>query len=120
MSEHPIVHLEIPASDAKAAGKFYDDVFGWKITHDKAMDYTMFEYADKQGGGFSNVSDENPVGKVVVYLGTDNIEATLEKIEAHGGKTVVPKSEIPTVGWFAFFQDPTGNTLALYTSMNPG
>ncbi len=119
MSNHPIVHIEIPASDSAAAGKFYDEVFGWKIAHDKAMDYTMFEYAERQGGGFSNVSDENPVGKVVVYLQTEDIDATLVKIEANGGKTVAPKTEIPTVGWFAFFKDPTGNTLALYTSMNP-
>jgi uncharacterized protein len=119
MSNHPVVHIEIPAENSAAAGKFYDEVFGWKTTHDEGMDYTMFEYAESQGGGFSNLSAENPVGKVVVYLQAEDIEATLAKIEAHGGKTVVPKTEIPTVGWFAFFNDPTGNTLALYTSMNP-
>jgi predicted enzyme related to lactoylglutathione lyase len=118
MSKHPVVHIEIPAVDAKAAGKFYSDVFGWNITHDEAMDYTMFEYAERQGGGFSLVGDENPVGKIVIYLQTDDIEATLAMIEAHGGKTILPKSEIPNTGWFAFFQDPVGNTLALYKGMN--
>ena len=29
MSNHPIVHIEIPAKDTGAAGKFYGDLFGW-------------------------------------------------------------------------------------------
>jgi predicted enzyme related to lactoylglutathione lyase len=27
--------------------------------------------------------------------------------------------EIPATGWFGMFKDPTGNAIALYTSMNP-
>ena len=29
MANHPIAHLEIPAENPAAAGKFYSDVFGW-------------------------------------------------------------------------------------------
>ena len=32
----------------------------------------------------------------------------------------IPKMEIPGTGWFAFFEDPSGNKLALYKTMNPG
>jgi predicted enzyme related to lactoylglutathione lyase len=35
-----------------------------------------------------------------------------------GGRVIFPKDEIPQTGWFALFQDPTGNVLGLYTSMN--
>lgn len=69
------------------------------------------------GGGLNPVSENNPAGTVSVYIGTDDIEATLAKIEANGGKTLMPKSEIPQTGWFAFFQDPSGNNVALYTAM---
>ena len=117
MSEHPIVHIEFPAQNSLEAAKFYGDVFGWKITRDEKLNYSMFEYEEGRGGGFSNVSDENPVGNVLVYIQTDNIEASLAKIESHGGKTIEPKTEIPGVGWFAFFEDPTGNTIALYKGM---
>ena len=110
MSEHPIVHIELSTTDHEASSKFYSDVFGWKTTRDEAMNYSMFEYAENQGGGF------NPI---MLYIQTDDIEATLEKIEAHGGKTLLPKTEIPNTGWFAFFQDPTGNNMAIYKSMNP-
>jgi predicted enzyme related to lactoylglutathione lyase len=53
---------------------------------------------------------------VLLYISTDDIDATLAKIEAHGGKTVVPKTEIPQVGWFGIFTDPTGNRVALFTA----
>jgi predicted enzyme related to lactoylglutathione lyase len=117
MSEHPIVHIEFSADDRQAAGKFYQDVFGWEITDYPEMDYTMFEYEEGRGGGFNTVSEENPAGTVMVYIQAEDIEATLAKIEANGGKTILPKSEIPNTGWFAFFSDPTGNTVALYKSM---
>jgi len=58
--------------------------------------------------------------RLLVYLATDDIDATLATVEAHGGKTVLPKTEIPHVGWWAVFTDPTGNHLALYTSVRQG
>ena len=52
---------------------------------------------------------------MLVYVGTDDIEASLAKAESLGGSTIVPKTEIPGQGWFAVFTDPTGNRMALYT-----
>ena len=116
MSDHYVVHIEIPAGDTKAAGKFYGEAFGWKIETDPGFDYTMFEAPPGPGGGFVGTeSDMYEIGQVVLYIGTDDIEATLAKIESLGGKTLMPKTEIPGVGWFAFFSDPAGNRLALYT-----
>lgn len=119
MNKNEIVHIEIPAADLKGSGKFYADLFGWKVEEIPEMDYVIFEAGEGPGGGFNKLSDEVKVGDVMVYVSTDDIEATLAKIESLGGKTVVPKTEIPKTGWFAWFTDPTGNTLALYTSMNP-
>ena len=39
MEGHPIVHIEIASSDPKAAGKFYSDLFGWKIEVDDRFNY---------------------------------------------------------------------------------
>ena len=119
MSKRNIVHVEIPAADQAAASKFYGELFGWKITAMPEMNYTMWEAADGSGGGFPGVSDENPAGQVTVYIDSDDIETDLKNIEKLGGKVVHPKTEIPNMGWFAMFKDPTGNVLALYTSMNP-
>ncbi len=114
MSKHPIVHIEFSASDREATAQFYSDVFGWQIQHMPEMNYTTFESEGGPGGGFNPVNDQNPAGTVTVYIQADDIKASLAKIEAKGGKIILPKTEIPGVGWFAFFADPTGNQVALY------
>jgi uncharacterized protein len=119
MSKRNVVHVEIPAANVEAAGKFYKELLGWKITHDDTLNYSMWEAGDGSAGGFPAVSDEAPAGRVLVYIDSDDIEADLKKVEELGGKVIHPKTEIPQMGWYAFFQDPTGNVLGLYTSMNP-
>ncbi|MBT3338466.1 MAG: VOC family protein [Anaerolineae bacterium] len=119
MVKRNIVHIEIPTKDAATSGKFYADLFGWKIKSMPEMNYTMFEPSEGPGGGFSEVTAENPVGKVLIYVDSADIDADLKEAEALGGKIIMPKSEIPETGWFGIFEDPTGNHIALYTSMNP-
>jgi Predicted enzyme related to lactoylglutathione lyase len=118
MSKRNVVHIEIPASNVPSAAKFYETLFGWKMEHAAEFDYTMWEDGSGYGGGFNKVSDENPVGQVLVYIHSDDIDADLKQIEKLGGSVVTSKTDIPGTGWFALFKDPTGNTLALYTSMN--
>ncbi len=116
MAAHPIVHVELSAQDPAASSKFYADVFGWKIDRDPNFDYYMFAVEGGPGGGFVKPDGRMyKQGDVIVYLDTDDIDATLKKIEAAGGKTVLPKQEIPGIGWFAFFTDPGGNRVALYS-----
>ena len=119
MSKRNVVHVEIPAANVEAAGKFYEELLGWKIQHDHDLNYSMWEAGDGSGGGFPEISDEAPAGQVLVYIHSDDIETDLKNVEKLGGKVIHPKAEIPQTGWFALFQDPTGNVLGLYTSMNP-
>jgi predicted enzyme related to lactoylglutathione lyase len=120
MSKRNIVHVEIPAANVEAAGKFYHELFDWKLNHVAEMNYTMWESGDGSSfGGLPQVSDENPAGQVLVYIDSDDIEADLKKVEKLGGKVIHSKAEIPGMGWYGIFQDPTGNVLGLYTSMNP-
>lgn len=118
MSKRNIVHVEIPAEDVGAAGEFYRELLGWKITSMPEMDYTMWEAEDGTGGGIPKVSAENPAGQVLVYIASDDIDEDLEKVRQLGGKVIHEKAEIPGMGWYGIFQDPTGNILGLYTSMN--
>jgi uncharacterized protein len=119
MSKRNVIHIEIPAANVQGAGKFYADLFGWKMEHVPEFNYTMWADGGGSGGGFNEVSAENPVGQVLVYIDSDDIDADLKNVEKLGGKVIRAKTEIPGTGWYALFQDPTGNTLAVYTSMNP-
>ncbi len=122
MSGHFICHVDIPTDNQEESGKFYGSLFGWKVQPIPQMNYATFATGEGPGGGFSQVGEsvgayQLHAGGVLVYISTDDIDASLAKAESLGGKTVVPKMEIPTVGWFGIFTDPTGNQVALFTSM---
>lgn len=120
MSKRNIVHVEIPAANVEASGSFYQQLFGWKLTPMPEMKYTMWEAGDgDEYGGFPEVSGDNPAGQVLVYIASDDIEADLKKVEKLGGKVLHQKTEIPGMGWYGIFKDPTGNVLGIYTSKNP-
>jgi hypothetical protein len=119
MSKRTIVHIEIPAADSVKAGKFYHELFGWKIETDPKMDYTMWAPAEGPGGGFAPITENTKPGSVLIHVDSDDIAADLKRVKALGGTVLTEKTEIPQIGWFALFKDPTGNTLSLYTSMNP-
>lgn len=120
MAAFPIVHLELSAKDPAATSKFYADLAGWKIEHDPNFDYYQFAAEGGPGGGFV-VPDgkQYNVGDVVPYLGVDDVDASLKRVTALGGQVLLPKTEIPGVGWYAFFADPAGNRMGLYERMAP-
>lgn len=120
MSKHPIVHIEIASKDPQATANFYSTLFDWKIETDENAGYVMFQGEPGPGGGFPKIDNQMyKPGDVVVYIETDDIDATLKKIVAQGGKVLAPKTEIPKMGWFAFFADPNGNRLALFADAHP-
>lgn len=75
--------------------------------------YTMGQ-SGNVGIGMPDVSDNVKVGNVLIYIASDDIEGDLKRIEKAGGKTVMPKDEVPGFGAFAVFADPAGNSVALW------
>ena len=116
----PVVHVEVRGLDSLVLQEFYSKVFGWKIEVEETMNYVQFLPEEGGiGGAFTEVSDDNPAGTIVPYVTTDDIDASLEKVDANGGSTAVPKTEIPGFGHFAVFRDPTGNNIGLYSGAGP-
>jgi predicted enzyme related to lactoylglutathione lyase len=115
MANHPIVHVDIPAINGRESAEFYAKTFDWKLDHAPQFDYWQFAAEGGPGGGFMQAGpDGATINQLVVYIGTDDIEASLADVEANGGKTIQPKTEITGIGWFAVFSDPVGNAVALY------
>jgi predicted enzyme related to lactoylglutathione lyase len=119
MIQHSIVHIELSARDSKAAGDFYGQLFGWKIEAIPEMNYVTFEITPELGGGFLDIDDqETKAGDIIPYISTDDIKATLVRVESLGGKTLTSKTEIPGIGWYALFADPAGNRIGLYSGLS--
>ncbi len=116
MSNHPIVHVELATTDREASGKFYSELFGWNVQQIPEMQYAMFQAEGGPGGGFATVDGQTTnAGDVKIYVNTDDIDATLAKANELGATTLVGKTEIPGQGHFAFFRDPSGTPVGLFS-----
>ena len=118
MTKRNIVHIEIPAANGIKAGEFYQKLFGWEIQHVPEMNYTMWEPHEGPGVGFSELGDPAQPNSVLIYVNSEDIAADLKQAASLGAKIIQEKLEIPQTGWFGIFQDPSGNHIALYTSMD--
>ncbi len=120
----PIVHFEIGCKDLKKTSDFYSTLFGWKYESgmpSMSMIGNLGPYAEKKTdgiGGHITSLGHPPHQFVTIYALVEDIESTLAKAEKLGGKTVIPKQEVPGMGWFAWFNDPEGNTIGLWKTMN--
>ena len=126
MVDHTIIHFEIPADDVEKLRKFYTKLFGWKIEKTPGpVDYWMIETVpvDEKGmpirpgvnGGM--MKRQHPEHKPVNYVAVESVEKYTKRIEALGGKVLVPKMEVPGICWFALALDPEGNQFAIMESM---
>jgi predicted enzyme related to lactoylglutathione lyase len=114
MSKHPVVHFEFFSNEPEADAKFYSELFGWELQHMPEMNSAMFNPGGGPGGGLNQVTEGFPAGTLVIYIGTKDINASLANVKKMGGKTLVPRTEIPRMGYYAVFSDLTGNKVGLF------
>ncbi len=125
MVDHTIVHFEIPADDVKKLAKFYSELFGWKIEKTPGpVDYWSIETvpidkgeAVRPGVNGGMMKRQYPGHKPVNYISVESIDEYVKKIETLGGKVLVPKMEVPGIGWWALALDPESNQFAIMQSL---
>jgi len=108
-----IVPFEVPAANADRASGFYSGLFGYEIGASamEGFDYRMFQPAEDQGGAI--MPSETAGSGLIVYLDTDDIDASVAKVRELGG-TADDKQPVPTHGWFAACKDTEGNSFSLW------
>jgi uncharacterized protein len=109
-----MVHWEIPSTDVPRSSEFYAALFGWQM-QGWSDDYMLFSVEGGMGGGISKVATM-PAPAIDVYIGVDDIPATLAKAESLGGRIVQARQEIGGgMGFMAFFEDPCGCRIGLWS-----
>jgi predicted enzyme related to lactoylglutathione lyase len=115
------VHMELSTSDVEAAKEFYQAIFGWQY-HD--MDsptgpYTFVMAGEKPIGGMQ----ANPMPEVpsnwLGYIGVESVARTVAEIESHGGKVLLPETQVGEMGKLAIFTDPQGAAFAIWEAVMP-
>ena len=110
----PIVHFEIMGGKGGELETFYRDLFGWKINSNNPMKYGVVDTEGGQGGISGGVGPaQDGKTRVSVYARVDDLQATLDRVERLGGRTILPPTEVPGGPKLAMFADPAGNITGL-------
>lgn len=123
--KHAISWFEIPATDLDRATRFYETIFGFKLfpMDMPNLQMRMFPIDDPAtsiGGAVVYAEGfyiPSPTHGPLVYLNANpDVQLVLDRVEAAGGKILVPKTEItPEYGHMAVFLDSEGNRIALHS-----
>lgn len=116
----PVVHFELWSENPSRAGDFYKTVFGWQIREIPEMAYRLVDTGGSGGinGGIMTPQKGPWPDKLTFYIDVEDIEASLEKVQKAGGNVVVPKMEVPGVGWLALFSDPDERVIGLWKQLH--
>ncbi|MFQ5426555.1 MAG: VOC family protein [Gaiellales bacterium] len=108
---------ELATRDTERARAFYTELFDWGAKVDDAgpIPYTEFQVAGKSIGGMMEMTPQHGDAPPhwLPYVLVSDCNASAAKATELGGKILVPPTDIPNVGRFAVFSDPTGACLAI-------
>jgi uncharacterized protein len=106
-----VVHFEIPADNPERAAAFYKKAFGWKIEKwPGPMDYWMVNTGPDGAPGINGgLLKKGDVSTTTNTVGVESVDNAITAVTNAGGKLIMPKTPIPTVGYFAYCQDTEGN-----------
>ena len=115
--------FEIPSTDLNRAAKFYETIFDITLTPLETPEIKMrlFPLEDMMGvggaivdsGGFHKPSSTD--GPLLYLNANPDVQNVLDKVEAAGGKIIVPKMSIGEYGFMGAFIDTEGNRIALHS-----
>ena len=115
-----LVFFAVHADDLPRARSFYETVFGWKFQAWGPPGFFLIATGDKNDPGVMGALQQRhevvPGQRINGFectISVDDIDVAAKAVVANGGKIVLTKCEIPTVGWLVKIQDPDGNVVCL-------
>ncbi len=121
-----VVHFEIPADDMARAKQFYSSIFGWEVTDmpmPSGMIYTIArtvavdeKQMPKESGAINGaiMQRSDAVQAPVLAINVSSVDDYVKKVEAAGGKVVMPKMEVGGMGYYAYVTDTESNVIGLW------
>lgn len=116
---------ELMTREDEAAMTFFEKLLGW--THEDwpmgmgKAPYRIMKTPQKGVAGIMKMTE--PEFPAVIpahwcgYIAVRDVDASWKQIAELGGEQIHPPSDIPGVGRFCIFKDPTGAVLALMTPL---
>jgi len=103
-----IDYVEFASPELKDTQKFFADAFGWEF-----IEYGP-DYRDIQGAGIGGGIERASLRAPLIVLKSDDLEATLARIRAAGGRITKEIFDFPGGRRFQF-REPGGTELAVWS-----
>jgi predicted enzyme related to lactoylglutathione lyase len=120
------IWYELMTTDPEGAKAFYEAVVGWTMTPgtSETGDYGFIANADggMTGGLLKLTQDMTAHGARpcwLGYIGVDDVDAFLPRLEAAGGKVTMPARDVPMAGRIAMVTDCCGAPFYVMTPTPP-
>ncbi len=112
--------LEIATTDLERAKEFYTKVFNLNFQFIEMPDTKMYSFGGPDQKGSSGCLVHSPDNKpstdgTIIYFSCEDVAAEAGRVEAAGGKLIVPKTDIGEFGFFAQFIDTEGNRIGIHS-----
>ena len=114
---NPFVHVELETSDLAKAQGFYTKLFDWQLEDMKMGDgstYSLIKVGEGTGGGMMKSPLPGNQSMWLAYVLVDDVREATAKARSLGASICKDVTEVPGMGWFSIFNDPTGAMLALW------
>jgi predicted enzyme related to lactoylglutathione lyase len=115
--------FEIPALDINRSKKFYETIFDIEMEMMAMDDSLMAFFPWEEGSGKANGAvvqskqHKPSMEGTIVYLNANpRMDGVVEKVEAAGGKVLMPKTSIGEHGNVAFIVDTEGNQIGFHSN----
>lgn len=115
--------FNLPSTDFERAIKFYSSILEIRMIKMPSPDgFENAFFSDPQergvGGAISSNPQQKPSGDgVTVYFDVNGrLDEVLEKVAAHGGQIVMPKTNIGEFGHIAMATDTEGNVIGFHSA----
>ena len=108
---------ELMTTDTNAAAAFYTKLVPWKTEPSGMPGYTLWMSGGNRAAGLMSLPDGEAPGtppQWLIYVGSPDVDATVEAAQKLGGRVLKPASDIPSVGRFAVLADPQGAAFAVF------
>ena len=115
---------DLMTTNPSEAAAFYPKVISWKPQPwQQDASYTMWMAKRGPVGGLTKLPDEDvrtgAPPNWLIYVGSEDVDATIDAARMRGAQLLRDAREIPTVGRIAVLADPQGATFALYSPASP-
>jgi predicted enzyme related to lactoylglutathione lyase len=113
-----LASFAIHADDVQRCRRFYEAVFGWRFEPWGPPDFYLVHTGDEQKPGVQGLLHKRQAPRAAggpncfeCTIAVDDLDVVTKAVAEQGGRILMEKAPIPTVGVLTKFEDTEGNVL---------